>query len=359
MDAAKVGLDAVFLDDLPLPQAKLWGGQGAEKCLRGLGLSGPFASNEPLGTTALTLHFEGLQLQAWPDVTASTDGQIPDEIRAQIWPESRSEVFFLCDAARFADRGGESALSELDAVCLFTGETEERLGDVATYLVRLPSDHPFARRLFRNDGRHWSYWPLGAGIFLQSDASMDQIHKQFRRFTKLSDGVSWKFLRLAEPRTLLPLLLGLSAGLRGRMFHGITQMIAIDPDEEILLKFRCSDPAEQVVARIEPRLKATLDASVRARFGRAALQFCRETITDRPAPEGLDEARFGGLALRQAQMIGLYDRQAVLLAAAAAWCANSADSSWLRRQDDLTARPELSQLERARALLRRAYASAA
>lgn len=349
---------AVHLDNLPLPALRLSGGPGAGAVMASLGLSGRCQPDDTPSPAALTLSSEGLRIRVWRSAAPLPRGEIPASLTGLIWAGAAS-VFYLCDTATIPGGNGLASWPDLRADCLFTGEAAKQLENVAPYLVELGPDELFARRLFDDDGQFWSLWPHGCGIFLRSRAERSSIRQNLRRFTKLMDGDRWVFLRLAEPGTLVPLLLGLAPGSRGRLFQGIDSIIAIDPREGLVIEAICTDPPDSTALRVEPQLKATLDAAIRAKFARDAVRFCRDSLPGHPGPT-LDAANdnaaneFGRAALWQARCVGLHDRHAVLMATAAAWCAASADASWIARQTDLVQDEGTSQIEKARALLRRA-----
>lgn len=346
--------ETVLLDDLPLRDVVLTNGGQGQNCISALGLSGVSKLDDRSDAPPLTLTTKGLHINVWDDVAPLPKGEVPPFLARLIWG-GESSVLYLCDTAALPGNTGLAAWPDLKAECLFSGDAADRLANVAPYLMPLTVDTLFTRRLFNDDGRFWSLWPHGCGIFLQSTVPIVEIRRNLRRFTKLMEGDRWVFLRLAEPRTLVALLLGMPPDLRGRLFKGIESIIAIDPDEGLAIKAQCSDPPGTSAPCVEPRLKAVLDAATRARFARQIVRFCQETLADRPAPEAKDKYGFGRAAFRAAALAGLHDRYAVLLASAAAWCAQSADASWISRQTDLIEMPGISQIEKARAMLRRAH----
>ncbi|WP_298362581.1 DUF4123 domain-containing protein [uncultured Litoreibacter sp.] len=95
-------------------------------------------------------------------------------------------------------------LFDLDAIdvpitCLFNGAAAEEQQEVAPYLIDMTFDEEspslFHRDFFAN------HWGQGTGIFLRSPASLEELKKHFRRFTKLKrtqdDG--WYFFRFWDP----------------------------------------------------------------------------------------------------------------------------------------------------------------
>ncbi|MBM2578095.1 DUF4123 domain-containing protein [Jannaschia sp. Os4] len=339
----------IHLDALALPSGTWLCGEdgGAAPLMAALGLAGPVGAAQD---APLSIGHEGLRIDAWPVAPPPDPRALPEPLHGLLW-EGEGETLHLTDAARLPGFDGPDALPDLRVQCLFDPPAAETLAASAPYLAALEPGHWFAAHLLDDRGAPWSHWPRGCGIFLRTHAPFEGIRANLRRFTKLPDGDGWVFLRLAEPRTLLPLLLGLSPGLRGRLFGGVAAMVAIDPDEGIVLRATCTDlPAAEPI-RVTPALRATLAAGALARFAGEAERFCRETLIDRPAPP---EARaFCRAAIEAARAAGLHDRQAVLLAVAAAWAAGEA--GWIAAQRDIIDDRTVAQIGRGRALLRRAH----
>ncbi len=349
-----------FLDSAALPMGAELAGERAlaQPCMTALGLTVELLSR-PRSAPLTYLH-EGLTIELFPDAQPAQERGVPDTLSGLIWgvEQDRGDrhVLHLYDGAQLPQLAGGDALPDLRVECLFEGAAAEDLSDVAPYLLELPLAHTHAANLFDDGGHIWSHWPKGAGVFLRISGRFDDVRKNLRRFTKLRDGTRWVFLRLAEPRMLFAILAGMSPGLRGRLFDGIDAIIAIDPEEQIALRATCTDqPDPGAPIHVEPLMKDILKAAVRARFAGDAERFCRETFIDRPVPA--DARCFAREAITTAYTHQIHDRQAVLLSVAAAWCGGTAD--WIGRQPDIVGNRSITQIERARSLLRRAHGQAA
>lgn len=93
--------------------------------------------------------------------------------------------------------------SELDYSCLFSGKSREELETVAPYIVRLKEDDSFTQGLFTSAKMPEDLWDKEAGIFIRSKASLPQLRKHFRRFTRVQDeGGKWYYFRFWEQTML-------------------------------------------------------------------------------------------------------------------------------------------------------------
>lgn len=338
----------VLLDDVPLARGVRLSGpvDKARPILTALGLTGPVREADGNG---LLVEHEGLKVEVTTGAEPGQPGTIPPRLANMIWGD-RTTTTFLADAARLPGFDGPDGLPGVELTCLYDGEAAASLAGVAPWLIQLDRDHTLAHHLFDDTGTFWALWPHGAGIFLRSEEPLGTLRRSLRRFTRLRNGDVWSFLRMAEPRMLLPLLLGLSPAMRGQFFDGIDAMIAIDPEEQLIVHAVCTDPAIRSAIVLEPGTRQVLEAATRARFAGDAERFCRETLVQYPVPK--DPRRFARAAMQRAREAGLHDRQAVLLAVAAAWSAGASD--WTATQRALTDDVQRTQIEKGRALLRRA-----
>ena len=81
--------------------------------------------------------------------------------------------------------------------CLYRGELEPDMAEVAPYLVRLQPGEPFTSWLLAHGwGRHW-------GMFVRSGLDLDGLRRHFRKFLIVhdTDGKPYYF-RFYDPRVL-------------------------------------------------------------------------------------------------------------------------------------------------------------
>lgn len=84
-----------------------------------------------------------------------------------------------------------------DHCCLYAGDLDDDVEEVAPYLIRLEADHPFTAWLLEAIGhKPW-------GIFCKAPATLRELRKHFRQFliVKGPDGENLYF-RFYDPRVL-------------------------------------------------------------------------------------------------------------------------------------------------------------
>ncbi len=77
--------------------------------------------------------------------------------------------------------------SGLQYQSLFQGKTQEEIGEHAPYIVRLEDGNDFTRKLFTGAKGINGLWEKELGIFIRSRATLPELRKHFRKFTKVQD----------------------------------------------------------------------------------------------------------------------------------------------------------------------------
>lgn len=123
-------------------------------------------------------------------------------------------TFLLVDPTLRRDvRGVFDLDDELDvpARCLFQGEAAETLKGSAPYIVdlSLSASNGKVSRFHSDFFRH--HWGKGTGIIVRSQASMDDLWRHFRKFTRLqvAEDRRWVFFRFWDPRIALSYFTGI------------------------------------------------------------------------------------------------------------------------------------------------------
>ena len=122
--------------------------------------------------------------------------------------ETELKTYFIVDAAL---RKKVTGFFDLDKVklpvrCLFKGEAAQTLKQHAPYLIdmSLPEGALEDRDLVPDFHKDFfkKHWEQGTGIFIRSKASMDQVLKHFRRFTRIQveEDKRWVLFRFWDPR---------------------------------------------------------------------------------------------------------------------------------------------------------------
>jgi hypothetical protein len=117
-------------------------------------------------------------------------------------------------------------------VCLYRGELEPDMAEVAPYLVRLKPDEPFAKWVTAEGwGRHW-------GIFALSKADLKTVRKHFRTFLMVKDPDGKKlYFRYYDPRVFRVYLPTCNKAETATVFGPVGHYIFEDENPGKLLRF--------------------------------------------------------------------------------------------------------------------------
>nr|WP_237072758.1 DUF4123 domain-containing protein [Pseudaestuariivita rosea] len=204
-----------------------------------------FAAHEP-SMISDTPHKPGTYQDPWnegeaPDAAATAEGQtspliietiedviplddqfgiyppktVPDALYEPLFgqtdPDTPCHTYAILDAAKVTNLPELLAASELEHRCLFKGQAEDDLRDVAPWIVKLEEGNSFTRNLFTQDTKNpapWYLWDKNPGIYIRSTASLNDLWKHFRKFTRIQDETGkWFYFRFWEGVTLDGLLL--------------------------------------------------------------------------------------------------------------------------------------------------------
>ncbi len=112
-------------------------------------------------------------------------------------------TFAILDAAKMPYLlTGNLENSGLEHQSLFQGDAQEELGDYAPYIVRLEDSNDFTRKLFTTE-EVMGLYEKELGIFLRSRATLPELRKHFRKFTRVQDEQGkWYYFRFWEGRVM-------------------------------------------------------------------------------------------------------------------------------------------------------------
>jgi len=131
-----------------------------------------------------------------------TDEELKQELQRRLFPQRFDEeevnTFVVLDGA-----SNEDLLDHLyddprpDFACLYRGELEPDMAEVAPYLVQLQPDTAFTDWLLDEGwGKHW-------GVFALSHSNLKTMIRHFRKFLMVRDPEGKQLLfRLYDPRVL-------------------------------------------------------------------------------------------------------------------------------------------------------------
>jgi hypothetical protein len=138
--------------------------------------------------------------------------------------DERARAFAVLDGASVPDLPSKMYEMQPHAVCLYRGEIEPDLAEVAPYLIELIPDTTFTDWLLTEgtNGKHW-------GIFARSPFSLIEMRKHFRKFLTVYDEAGNPLLfRYYDPRVLVKFLPTCDADNLTSLFNRVTDYLAED-----------------------------------------------------------------------------------------------------------------------------------
>lgn len=147
-------------------------------------------------------------------------------------------VYAILDGASIPDLRDRLFELEPEHECLYRGELEPDIAEVAPYLVRLDADSDFARWLVENGwGAHW-------GIFAVADLALDAARRHFRTYLTVHDSAGRPMLfRYYDPRVLRTYLPTCDAEELETVFGPVSAFLCEGASPGEMLGFRRADGA--------------------------------------------------------------------------------------------------------------------
>ena len=127
----------------------------------------------------------------------STDHKIIANIKKQLFAVHDTKVYTILDGASVDGLVEHLEEHTLNFACLYRGELEPDLAEVAPYLVELTPGSEFTNWVISQGwGKHW-------GIFAVSEQSLSVVRRHFRRFLRVkSPEGKVLYFRYYDPRVL-------------------------------------------------------------------------------------------------------------------------------------------------------------
>ena len=148
--------------------------------------------------------------------------------------DARTRTFAVLDGAAIPDLPMRIYEMQPHAVCLYRGELEPDMAEVAPYLVELFPETTFTDWLLSemSSNRHW-------GIFAHSPYSLTELRKHFRKFlTVYDEGGNPLLFRYYDPRVLTRILPTFEGDDLKLFFERVAAVFAETEDGKQLIRFQ-------------------------------------------------------------------------------------------------------------------------
>ncbi len=158
----------------------------------------------------------------------------------------RTETYALLDGARNPRILPMIRASHLDHQCLYSGQLGPRLAAVAPYIVIIPRnrDSPFTQELLNEGfGNSW-------GMFLESDASLQDLRRHFRKFLRVEDESGRKLIfRFYDPRVFRVYVPTCNPDELGLVFGPVTRYLVESDASDSVIEYRLDGRGLQTITR--------------------------------------------------------------------------------------------------------------
>lgn len=153
-------------------------------------------------------------------------------VRQQLFTIPEITVYAILDGASVPELPQNLTRFGVAAECLFRGELEPDMAQVAPYLAVAPPNHPFTDWLLQEGwGRHW-------GVFAISRANLRTLRMHLRTFLKVyGPDLKLLYFRYYDPRVLRVYLPTCNAQELQTVFGPVLRYLLEDEDPATLLKF--------------------------------------------------------------------------------------------------------------------------
>lgn len=147
-----------------------------------------------------------------------------------------TRVYAVLDGASVPDLPTRLYEMQPPRYCLFTGNLEPDMTEVAPYLVRLYPQTPFTDWLLKEFwGKHW-------GIFVHSRRSLKEMRKHFRSLITVYDEKGDPMIfRFYDPRVLRRYLPTCNQGELKVLFGDVESFFVESEDNEKLMNFHLAE----------------------------------------------------------------------------------------------------------------------
>ena len=158
--------------------------------------------------------------------------RIVQTLKMELFATQGNSAFAILDGASVPDLLGDLFTFNPEHLCLYRGELEQDMAQVAPYLVFLERDAPFTDWVLTNGwGEHW-------GIFGVTKVDMKELLKHFRKFlTVYDESGKLRYFRYYDPRVLRVYLPTCNADELKTVFGPVESYLVEDEEPKVGRKF--------------------------------------------------------------------------------------------------------------------------
>ncbi len=156
-----------------------------------------------------------------------------DAIRGKLYRNEDASIWTILDGASVPALRQQLADLEPEHVCLYRGDLEPDMEEVAPYLVKLEREAPFTEWVLKQGwGNHW-------GVFAETGEDLIALRKHFRRFLTVHDQSGKGMLfRYYDPRVLRVYLPTCNDQELQTMFGSVQSYMMEDDNPASMIRFR-------------------------------------------------------------------------------------------------------------------------
>jgi Domain of unknown function (DUF4123) len=178
---------------------------------------------------------------------------ISDQVRQFLFAGGGTGVFALLDGASVPGLRDKLHQVRPEFECLYRGDLEPDLAEVAPYLVRLERKSDFTGWVLTEGwGKHW-------GLFACAESDLHTMRQHFRRFLVVHDQAGKPmYFRYYDPRVLRTYLPTCNGRELTEMFGPVESFVLEGEEAKVLLRFRVASGALAATKQLlEPDKKHT------------------------------------------------------------------------------------------------------
>jgi hypothetical protein len=161
-----------------------------------------------------------------------------EAVNAFLFGDPSLSVFAVLDGASIPGLRQKFHVLKPEHVCLYRGELQPDMAEVAPYLVRVPARSELAEWIVGQGwGKHW-------GVFVLSRGDLHALRQHFRRFLTVHDDQGKPLLfRFYDPRVLRTYLPTCNGQELAAFFGQVDCFMLEAEDAGVLLRYRLASGA--------------------------------------------------------------------------------------------------------------------